>query len=499
MGAFPEYESYDAVGLAGLVSSGEITAIDLVEAAIERVERLNPSLNAVIAKHYERARRLAETGNRGGPFLGVPFLTKDLANVAGDVVSYGSVFFRSYRPETTDEFQLRVERAGLISIGRTNSPEFGLLPTTEPTLHGPTRNPWDLRRSPGGSSGGSAAATAAGIVPMAHSSDGGGSIRIPASACGVFGLKPSRGRMPRYPASPADYLSVDLAVSRSVRDSATLLDVTHGSVAGSEYHALPQPGSFAAAAAEDPETLRIAISDVDFRGLPSAPECRDAVAETADVLDAMGHKVEEASPPIDGQSMAEAFIVVWESLAESIFTIILTEASKRRPGNLLRRLLGDWRAIRLIARIDKSRAGRDSFEPFTWALADHSRRHSPAVLAAARTELQRVAHVVGEFLATYDSLLTPVVAGPPVRLGEIDQHAGWDELIEQLFKYVAFTPIANFTGNPAMSVPTYWTPSGLPIGAHFMGPHGDEARMLSLAAQLERATPWFNRRPPTTG
>jgi amidase len=244
--------------------------------------------------------------------------------------------------------------------------------------------------------------------------------------------------------------------------------------------------------------MRIAFADIDFRGHVSSPECRDGVAETADLLDAMGHKVEQAGPRIDGQSMAEAFIVIWESLAESIFTLILTEASKRRAGRLLRRLLGDWRAMRLIARIDRSKAGRESFEPFTWALADHSRRHTPAELTAARTELQRVSHVVGEFLETYDSLLTPVVAGPPLRLSEIDQNAGWDELIENLFTYVAFTPIANFTGNPAMSVPTYWTPSGLPIGAHFMGPYGDEARMLSLAGQLERARPWFDRRPPVS-
>lgn len=498
MKGFAEYESYDAVGLAELITSGQVTSSDLVAAAIDRAERLNPMLNAVVAEHYERARRRAASADSGGPFFGVPFLTKDLANVAGDVATYGSVFFRSYHPETTDEFQLRAERAGLISIGRTNSPEFGLLPTTEPTLHGPTRNPWDLDRSPGGSSGGSAAATAAGIVPMAHSSDGGGSIRIPASACGVFGMKPSRGRMPRYPASPADYLSADLAVSRSVRDSATLLDATHGSVSGSEFHAPTQPTSFAAAVAQDPEVMRIAFADIDFRGHVSSPECRDGVAETADLLDAMGHKVEQAGPRIDGQSMAEAFIVIWESLAESIFTLILTEASKRRAGRLARRLLGDWRAMRLIARIDRSKAGHESFEPFTWALADHSRRHTPAELTAARTELQRVSHVVGEFLETYDSLLTPVVAGPPLRLGEIDQNAGWDELIENLFTYVAFTPIANFTGNPAMSVPTYWTPSGLPIGAHFMGPYGDEARMLSLAGQLERARPWFDRRPPVS-
>jgi len=493
--AFAEYESFDAVGLAGLISSGQVTSAELVEAAIERVETHNPKLNAVVVKHYERARRRAASGTAPGPFFGVPFLTKDLANVAGDQVSYGSVFFRSYRPETTDEYQLRIERAGLVSIGRTNSPEFGLLPTTEPTLHGPTRNPWDTKRSSGGSSGGSAAATAAGMVPMAHSSDGGGSIRIPASACGVFGFKPTRGRMPRYPASPADYLSVDLAVSRSVRDIATLLDATHGSVPGAEYHAPPPSGTFVSAVGRQPATMRIAMATTDFRGTATAPECRDGVNATAMALADLGHKVVEARPEIDGQSMAEAFIVVWESLAESVFEIILAEAGNRRAGRLLRRLFGDWRAMKVIARIDKMRSGRDAFESFTWRLADRSRKHTPARLVAATTELQHVSHRVAEFFGTYDALLTPALGGPPVLLGEIDQEADWDDLIEQLFTYVAFTPIANFAGLPAMSVPTYWTPAGLPIGAHFMGRFGDDEGMLSLAGQLEQAMPWSERRP----
>ncbi len=409
--AFADYDSFDAVGLAALIESGEVTAAELIEAAIDRVEAINPTINAVIVKHYERARRRASSGTLPGPFFGVPFLTKDLANVAGDVVSYGSVFFRDYRPDTTDEYQLRTERAGLISIGRTNSPEFGLLPTTEPTLHGPTRNPWDTERSPGGSSGGSAAATAAGMVPMAHSSDGGGSIRIPAAACGVFGFKPSRGRMPRFPPSPADYLSIDLAVSRSVRDSAALLDVTHGAVAGSEYYAPPPSGAFAAAVEREPDVMRIAISTVDFRGRNTARECRDAVHATATELSDLGHKVVEAKPEIDGQAMAEAFLMIWESLAESIFNIIMTEADKTRVGHVLRLLLGEWRAMRLISRIDKMRAGRDAFEPFTWRLAQLSRKHTPAQLIAARTELQQASYHFAEFFETYDSLLTPTLGG----------------------------------------------------------------------------------------
>ncbi len=496
MNTFAEYDQYDAVGLAELIAGGEVSSVELIETAIARAEQLNPSLNAVIGKHYDRARQQAASGNNGGPFFGVPFLTKDLAMVAGDVTSFGSVFFRDYRPEETDEYQTRAQQAGLISIGRTNSPEFGLLPTTEPALHGVTRNPWDLSRSSGGSSGGSAAATAAGIVPMAHASDGGGSIRIPAAACGVFGLKPSRGRMPRYPGSAADYLSLDLGVSRSVRDTATLLDVTNGSVPGAAYHAPSPDRSFAASLAEEPAPMRIALASVDFRGNSTAPDCVAGADATAGCLEDLGHIVEHASPDVDGQSMAEAFLVVWESLAESIFTIIIEEAAKRRAGAVLRRTLGDWRAMKTIARLDKRKSGRDAFEAFTWRLADRSRRRTPALLEAAKSELQRVSHVVAAFLDDYDMFLTPVLGLPPLPLGAIDQEADWDDITEQLYTYVAFTPVANFSGLPAMSVPTYWSDAGLPIGSHFMGRFGDEFRMLSLAGQLERAMPWFDRRPP---
>lgn len=494
--SFPEYEQFDAVGLAELVAKGEVTSSELVEAAIERVEELNPSLNVVIAKKYGQAREIASAAPPQGPFCGVPFLTKDLAMVEGDVASFGSVFFRDYRPEATDEYQTRTQQAGLISIGRTNSPEFGLLPTTEPQLHGVTKNPWDQTRSSGGSSGGAAAATAAGIVPMAHASDGGGSIRIPASACGVFGFKPSRGRMPRFPGSPADYLSLDLAVSRSVRDAATLLDATHGSVPGSTYHVPPPERPFAAEVGTDPRPMKIAYSIADFRGGVADPDCAGAVVTTADKLRSLGHEVVETAPAIDGQALAEAFMVVWQSLAESIFTAILEEVSKRRGGTMLRRVLGDWRTMKVVARLDKRKSGLDAFEPFTWGLADRSRHRTPSQLEAAKSELQRVSHTVGAFLAEYDSLLTPTLGTPPVRLGKIDQNAPWDDVVEHLYSYVAYTPVANFGGFPAMSVPTYWSDAGLPIGTHFMGRFGEEALLLSLAGQLERTMPWSGRRPP---
>jgi amidase len=492
---FAEYEEHDAVGLAGLVAAGEVTAIELVEAAIERVEALNPSLNAVILKQYDEARRLAKQQPPNAPLFGVPFLVKDLAMVAGDLATFGCSLFRDYRPDVTDEYIERVLRAGLIPIGRTNSPEFGLLPTTEPELHGPTHNPWDLDRSPGGSSGGAAAATAARIVPMAHASDGGGSIRIPASACGVFGLKPSRGRMPRYPGSAADYLSVDLAVSRSVRDVATLLDATHGATPGDAYQAPSPDQPFVAALDATPRPLRIAAGTRDHRGALTAPECIAAVEHTVTALDDLGHTVVEDRPGVDGQSLAEAFLVVWESLAEAIFIAVLDEAEQRRGGKPLRRILGDWRMMKLISFLDKRKSGRSGFETFTWKLADLSRRRSAGKLEAAKAELQREAHIVGRFLEEYDMVLSPVLGSPPPRLGEIDQTVDWDSIVEQLFAYVAFTPVANFSGLPAMSVPTYWTDDDIPIGAHFTSRFGDEAGLLSLAHQLEEALPWSQRRP----
>lgn len=492
---FHDYGDHDAVGLADLVATGEVTALQLVDTAIGLVESLNPALNPVIEKHYDSARRRATSGAASGPFWGVPFLVKDLAMVAGDRVTFGSVFFRDYQPEHTDEYIQRVLRAGLIPIGRTNSPEFGLLPTTEPAVHGPTRNPWDPSRSSGGSSGGAAVATAAGIVPMAHASDGGGSIRIPASACGVFGLKPSRGRMPRYPGSAADYLSVDLAVSRSVRDSAALLDATHGTVPGSSYNVAAPTGPFLAAVSAAPGRLKIAYSIEDFRGRRTAFDCVAGVEHTAATLEDLGHEVVEAAPEVDGQSLAEAFLVVWESLAEAIFVIILNEADKQPAGRVLRRTLGDWRAMKVIARLDSRKSGQDAFEPFTWKLADRSRRRTPAQLELAKSELQQVSHTVAAFLQEHDVLLSPVLGSPPLRLGEIDQESDWDSIVEQLFSYVAFTPVANFSGLPAMSVPTYWNAAGLPIGSHFTGRFGAEAQLLSLAGQLERAVPWWEKRP----
>lgn len=491
-----DYVQHDAVGLSALVASGDVHPLELVEAAAQRMAEVNPAVNAVIWDRIDAARHEAAAGGRGGPFGGVPILIKDLVVEEGVPVSFGSVFLRNYIGTETSEFRHRVARAGFIDLGRTNTPEFGLLPTTEPVLHGPTRNPWDLSRSSGGSSGGAAAAVAAGIVPLAQASDGGGSIRIPASATGLFGLKLSRGRNPRRPGGSVDFLSIEHAVTRTVRDSAAFLDAVHGPVPGDVYWAPPPSSPFAQAVDRDPGRLTIAFSVRDFRGDRVHPECEAAVLKTARILEDLGHSVIEADPGIDGAAMADAFIEMWAALAAHAFSLVLETATEQVDAvRRLRRLAGDRRTMRLIARLDQRQNGLPAFEPFTFALAERSGRRSQADLQNAEASLQAIAHQTGDFLTEHDAFLTPVLGSPPVPIGAFDQTLPWDELIEMVYRYVAFTPLANFTGFPAMSVPLHWTPGGLPVGSHILGRFGSEETLLSLAAQLERAQPWIDRRP----
>jgi len=493
---FPEYEQHDAVALADLVRRGEMTATEIVDTAIHRLETRNPAINAVVSQRLDAARDQAAAVRPGSsgddaPFAGVPFLIKDLTPEQGEPVTYGSVFFRDFVGDLTPESILRFRRAGLISLGRTNTPEFGLLPTTEPILHGPTRNPWSLEHSSGGSSGGSAA----GIVPMAHASDGGGSIRIPASACGLFGLKPTRGRIPARPASASDHLSVSFAVSRSVRDSAALLDAVAGPLLGSPSLPMPPRGRWSDVLGQDPPPLRIAVTRHALDGTPVHPECAAAVLDTADLLESLGHHVEEARPGLDGVTVTEAFLAWWKALPEAAFRAILATAEQQPGGRALRRLLGDLRAMRTISRLDRRRSGDPSFEPFTWALVERSIDMTPGELLNATAVLQEATYTLGEFLTGYDLWLTPTLGEPVKRIGELDQTLPFDEFEETLGRYVPFTPLANFAGLPACSVPLGHDRSGLPIGSHFVARHGDEATLLQLSAQLERVRPWAHRRP----
>jgi amidase len=464
----------DAIAQAELVRERAVKPIELVEAAIARVERLNPKLNAVVTTLYDQARAEAKVVGSDGPFAGVPFLLKDLlAEYAGARFTEGSDFIDGrYTPEADSELTRRLKRAGLIVIGKTNTPELGILPTTEPRLFGPTRNPWNLGLTPGGSSGGSAAAVAAGFVAMAHANDGGGSIRIPASCCGLFGLKPTRGRNPLGPhyGDLFSGLVVEHAVTRSVRDSAALLDATAGPDLGDPYVAPPPVRPFLEEVSRPPGFLRVAFTTSSSTGAPVHPDCVRAVQEAAKLCEGLGHEVSEASPPLEGDAISQAFITVWA--AGTSWTI------------------DDW------ARRTGQTPSAERFEPLTWALYEMGIRRSASDYLLAIQDLQAVTRQIARFLVDYDVWLSPTLAEPPPPLGSFD--APDDNPMHGIFRsalFVPFTPIFNATGQPAMSVPLFWNGDAVPIGVQFAGRFGDEATLFRLAAQLEQARPWADRWP----
>jgi amidase len=467
----------DATAQADLVRRKEVKPIELADAAIKRIERLNPTLNAIVTPMYDEARKAASGPLPDGPFAGVPFLLKDLGAEYGGVrLTEGSAFLREYVSGQDSELVARNKRAGLIVLGKTNTPEFGILPTTEPHLFGATHNPWDTGRTPGGSSGGSAAAVAAGIVPMAHANDGGGSIRIPASCCGLFGLKPTRGRNPLGPhyGDMFSGLVTEHAVTRSVRDSAALLDATSGPDLGDPYCAPPPARPFLQEVGADPRQLRIALTTEAATGVPVHPDCVAAARDAASLCADLGHEVGETTPAIDGRAMAQAFITLWSS--GCAWTV------------------DDW------ARRTGQTPAPELFEPLTWALYQMGRQQSASAYLLAVQDLQRLSREVARLFADFDVWLTPTLGEPPVPLGTFDSPA--ENPLQGFFRaasFVPFTPLANTTGQPAMSVPLYWTADGLPIGAHFTGRFGDEATLFRLAAQLEQARPWANRHPAVPG
>jgi amidase len=465
-----EYTDLDAMALTELILRKKVTPRELVEAAIERIEELNPTLNAVVTPMYEQALSAANSPSVEGPFAGVPFLLKDvLAAYAGVKMTLGSNLLRDFVPDHDSELVARLKRAGLIIVGKTNTPELGLLPTTEPHLFGACRNPWNSDRTTGGSSGGSAAAVSAGMVPMAHANDGGGSIRIPAACCGLFGLKPTRARNPLGP-DFGDLMSgllVEHAVTRSVRDSAALLDATSGPDRGDPYWAPPPTRPFIMEVGADPGRIRIAFSAQAATGVPVHEDCVGAVQDAASLCVDLGHEVVEAAPKLNGELITHAFTVIWSS--ECTATLKLLNAN------------------------------RDQVEPLTWALAEMGGQYSAADYLQALTTLQRISRLVADFLVDYDVWLTPTLAEPPVPLGTFDSPPD-DPLrgFRRAMEFVPFTPICNITGQPAMSVPLFWNAEDLPIGTHFIGRFGDEATLFRLASQLEQARPWADRRPPVS-
>lgn len=476
MGKLDDVAFLDATAQAGLIRRKEVRPIELVEAAIERIERINPTLNAVVTPMYDHARAAATGELLEGPFAGVPFLLKDLlASYGGVRMTSGSTLLRDFVPDHDSELVKRLKRAGLVILGKTNTPEFGLWPTTEPRLFGPSRNPWNTERTTGGSSGGSAAAVAAGMVPMAHGNDGGGSIRIPASCCGLFGLKPTRARNPLGPDN-GDIMSglvVEHALTRTVRDSALLLDSTSGPDVGDPYWAPPPVRPFIQEVGADPGRLRIAFTTETATGVPVHADCVNAAKNAAELCADLGHEVVEAAPKVEGEMVLQAFTVVWLSGCASLFNG--------------------------IARLTGQEARPDQVEPLTWAMHEMGRGQSASDYILAVWTLQKVTRLIARFFVDYDVWITPTIAEPPLALGAIDSAS--DNALEMFFRagaFVPFTPICNATGQPAMSVPLSWNAEDLPIGTHFVGRFGDEATLFRLAAQLEEARPWAARRPPVS-
>ena len=463
----------DAVGQADLVRRGEVKPIELVDAAIERIECLNPVLNSVVTPMYDHARQLASIPLPDGPFSGVPFLLKDfLAEYAGVRLGEGSSFLRDYVPSEDTELVRRFRAAGLVTVGKTNTPEIALGPTTEPRLFGPTHNPWDTSRSPGGSSGGSAAAVAAGMVPMAHANDAGGSIRIPASCCGVFGLKPTRGRVPLGPhyGDLFSGLVAEHAVTRSVRDSAALLDATAGEDPGDPYGVPPPERPYGQEVGRGPGSLRIAFTSRTPLGTDVHPDCEAALHDAVALCEELGHEVVEATPEIDGERLFLAFT----KLLCAGFAWAIADLGRR------------------TGRVPTA----EHFEPFVWAFTERGRQLSAPDYLLALQDVQKVARDIGRFFTGYDVWLTPTLGEPPVPLGTFE-YSGGDplEVRRRMAAFSPYTYISNATGQPAMSMPLCWSAAGLPIGTHFVGRFGDEATLFRLASQLEAARPWAGRRP----
>ncbi len=469
-----EFESFDGLGLAELVRGRDVSPAELLDAAVSRVEARNPELNAVVTRMYDQARAAIAEGLPAGPFTGVPYLLKDLgAHYTGAVTSFGSTLFKDFVVDHDSEITARLRRAGLVIFGKTNTPELGLAPSTEPRLFGPTRNPWSLGHSSGGSSGGSAAAVAAGMVPMAHATDGGGSIRIPASCCGLFGLKPTRARNPMGPDAGEGWggASVGHAVTRTVRDSAALLDATSGPDVGDPYWAPPPARPFLDEVGRDPGRLRIALTTRPWNGQPVDPECAEAATAAARLCEQLGHLVEEATPAVDAKLLGEA-------------SLIIVSANIRAALEARAAVLGRELAAGDVERL-------------TWARAMNGHTARAADYARSIGVIHRTGRVVARFFTRYDILLSPTMCRPPYPLGVLDlMTEDVERYTQAILGAVGFTSLFNSAGCPAMSVPLSWSRAGLPIGVQFAAPFGDEATLFRLGAQLETAQPWATRRPP---
>ena len=493
MGLAEDYITRDATALADLVRQRQVSAAELVEAAIMRLEQVEPKLAGMAEWTLDHARRVACEPLVDVPFAGVPFLLKDNMHFAAGIPYHnGSRIWRGWVPPQDSELVRRFKTAGLIVLGSTKVPELSLTPVTEPRHFGRANNPWALDHTTGGSSGGSAAHVAARSVPMAHATDGGGSIRIPASCCGLFGLKPTRGRTPNGPYIGEGWhgAAIGHAVTRSVRDSARLLDAVAGPDLGAPYGLAPPARSFAEAVARPPGRLRIAFSSMAPNGAPVDPECRTAVENAAKLCGELGHDVEEAAPVVP-EDYFSWFLISFLAAVSQEF-VFAKEMTGTRP----------WR--------------RD-VEASTWLCRAMGRSFSAAELSVALERLHRATRQIAVFFETYDLLLTPALARPPVRHGElhprgleaalqglavrlgVGRYLRYGPLLRQAadraFRFMPFSPIWNITGQPAASLPLHWTPDGLPVGVQAVARFGQEETLLSFAGQIEHVHPWSHRLP----
>jgi amidase/6-aminohexanoate-cyclic-dimer hydrolase len=469
---FKEYGSYDGVGLAELVRKKEVSPKELLDEAVARTAKVDPQINAVVVKHYDYASSQIEKGLPAGPFTGVPFLLKDLDILQGTRTTFGASLYKDEVADHTGTLAQRFLDAGLTIFGKSASPEFGLMPTTETRLFGPTRNPWNLAHSSGGSSGGAGAAVAARILPVAHASDGGGSIRIPASASGVFGLKPTRARNPVGPDRGEGWggFSCGHVLSISVRDSAVMLDAVCGPEPSSPYQAPPPERPFAEEVKRNPGRLRIAFTDKSPYGDAIDPEIAAAVRDVASLLAKLGHHVEDRAPPLAADPAAVMSTIV---AANTALNVRFAEQRFRREMT------------------------ENDFECLTLASAHNAKNTTAIDYVAAQLAAFQISRALAEFFATCDVFLSPTLCGPPLRIGELNTMSrDLSHIGPILRRYMPGTAMFNMSGQPAMSVPLAWNAAGLPLGMMFAARSGDEATLFRLAAQLEQERPWKGKLPP---
>jgi len=466
-----EFLKYDATGLAELIRNRDVSQLEVVDAAIARAEKVNPKINAIVTPMYEEARAAAKKGATG-PLAGVPFLIKDLNFVKDVPCSMGSRLWANFMPDHDGEIVTRYRKAGLVFMGKSNTPEVGLAPTTESVALGPCRNPYDVTRTPGGSSGGAAAAVAAGILPAAHATDGGGSIRIPASCCGLVGLKPTRARTPMGPDVGEGWggMSIGHVVSRTVRDSAFLLDLTHGPAKGDPYCAPAYAGSYVKSLASEPRGLKVLIDLDPVSGKPVHEECRAALRDAATLLEKLGHHVEAGALDYDRHAFTQATDAI---VIANVANTITTRAEKMGVA-----------------------LGPDVVEHHTLRLTKLGRTISADQYAKAMNHIHAVGRQIEHVFDSVDLILSPTLLQPPALLGYMNTNSEDGETyVEHFRSFWGFTSLYNATGEPAITLPLHFTKEGLPVGVQLAAPFGNEEQLLQVAAQIERAIGGFNRRP----